>query len=226
MYQMIVKDYYKILEVPPTASLVDIKKAFRKLAFKYHPDKNDGNAIYEQKFKEINEAYRVLSDTAKRNDYNYSRSTRNQYNNLRQQTASKFKDEILTVQSLVNEAKKIRSKTAAADPDRMNKKALFVQVEELLTRKNVKTFRDSHDPKSNAVFVECIFNISSKLPYSMVCQIIHPLIQIAGTDNDLLVKIYAFDKQVKYNTIWNEYKLAIAFIAALLFCILIYVIAD
>ncbi len=56
------KDYYKILEVSPGATPLAIKKAYRRLAIKYHPDKNAGNSIYEQKFKEINEAYRVLSD--------------------------------------------------------------------------------------------------------------------------------------------------------------------
>ncbi len=223
---MIVKDYYKILEVPPTVSPDALKKAFRRLAFKYHPDKNQGEALYEQKFKEINEAYRILSDTAKRNEYNYSRTSRDQYNNIRHQPAPKPREEITTIQSLLFEAKKLKTKIAASDPDRLNKKALFVQVEELLSRKNVRILKDGHDPKTNALFVECIFSISNKLPYSLVRQIIHPLIQVAGTDNDLLIKIQAFDKQVKYNTIWNEYKLAIAFIAALFFCILIYVMSD
>ena len=60
------KDYYKILGVEKTASQEEIKKAFRKLAHKYHPDKNGGD---EEKFKEINEAYQVLSDEKKRAQY-------------------------------------------------------------------------------------------------------------------------------------------------------------
>jgi curved DNA-binding protein len=63
------KDYYKILGVERSASEQDIKKAYRKLAMKYHPDRNPGNKQAEDKFKEINEAYQVLSDANKRARY-------------------------------------------------------------------------------------------------------------------------------------------------------------
>ncbi|SKA75597.1 molecular chaperone DnaJ [Clostridium sp. USBA 49] len=63
------KDYYEILGLQKGASDDEIKKAFRKLAIKYHPDKNRGNKEAEEKFKEINEAYQVLSDPDKRAKY-------------------------------------------------------------------------------------------------------------------------------------------------------------
>lgn len=59
-------DYYELLGVPKNASQDDIKKAFRKAAFKYHPDKQGGDA---EKFKQINEAYQILSDPQKRAAY-------------------------------------------------------------------------------------------------------------------------------------------------------------
>ncbi len=59
------KDYYKILEVDKKATQDEIKKAFRKLALKYHPDKNPGNKEAEEKFKNINEANQVLGDPGK-----------------------------------------------------------------------------------------------------------------------------------------------------------------
>ena len=62
-------DYYNILGVDKKAPLNEIKKAYRKLAFKYHPDKNQGNKEAEEHFKEINEAYAVLSDPQKRQQY-------------------------------------------------------------------------------------------------------------------------------------------------------------
>lgn len=67
--QMDYKDYYKILGVDKKASQDEIKKAYRKLAVKYHPDKNPGDKAAEDKFKEINEAYDVLSDNEKRKKY-------------------------------------------------------------------------------------------------------------------------------------------------------------
>ncbi|AKG22877.1 DnaJ C-terminal domain-containing protein [Calothrix sp. 336/3] len=63
------KDYYAVLGVSKTASQDDIKQAFRKLARKYHPDVNPGNKQAEARFKEINEAYEVLSDPDKRKKY-------------------------------------------------------------------------------------------------------------------------------------------------------------
>jgi len=66
---MIYKDYYKTLGVGNSATPAEIKKAYRSLANKYHPDKAKGNKSFEEKFKEINEANEVLSDPVKRKKY-------------------------------------------------------------------------------------------------------------------------------------------------------------
>ena len=63
------RDYYEVLGVPKNASDEDIKKAYRKLAMKYHPDRNQGDADAEVKFKEAKEAYEMLSDAEKRGAY-------------------------------------------------------------------------------------------------------------------------------------------------------------
>jgi len=63
------RDYYEILGVDRNASKDEVKKAYRKLAFRYHPDKNPGDATAEERFKEATEAYEVLSDASKRSLY-------------------------------------------------------------------------------------------------------------------------------------------------------------
>lgn len=63
------KDYYQVLGLKKGATPEEIKKAYRKLALKYHPDKNQGNKEAEEKFKEINEAYAVLSDPKKKEQF-------------------------------------------------------------------------------------------------------------------------------------------------------------
>ncbi len=63
------RDYYEVLGVDKSADEQAIKKAYRKLAMKYHPDRNPGDSEAEEKFKEINEAYEVLSDSTKRQTY-------------------------------------------------------------------------------------------------------------------------------------------------------------
>ncbi|KTC90638.1 molecular chaperone DnaJ [Fluoribacter dumoffii] len=63
------RDYYELLEVSRTASDAEIKKAYRRLAMKYHPDRNPGDSAAEEKFKEIQNAYSILSDPQKRSAY-------------------------------------------------------------------------------------------------------------------------------------------------------------
>ena len=63
------RDYYKILGVSKNASKEDIKKAYRSLARKYHPDLNPDDKMAEEKFKELQEAHEVLSDEEKRKTY-------------------------------------------------------------------------------------------------------------------------------------------------------------
>jgi curved DNA-binding protein len=78
------KDYYKILGISKTASADEIKKAFRKLAKQYHPDKKPGDKAAEAKFKDINEANEVLSDPEKRKQYDEFGSNWQQYQQQQQ----------------------------------------------------------------------------------------------------------------------------------------------
>ncbi len=79
------KDYYKILGVDRSASADDVRKAYRKLAMQYHPDRNPGDKQAEDKFKDINEAYQVLSDSQKRARYDQLGSA---YSNWQQRGGS------------------------------------------------------------------------------------------------------------------------------------------
>src|SRR3954470_14844831 len=63
------RDYYEVLGVERTVTIEEIKKSYRKLAVKHHPDKNPGDKTAEEKFKEIGEAYEALSDPQKRSAY-------------------------------------------------------------------------------------------------------------------------------------------------------------
>lgn len=66
---MVIRDYYRTLGLTLEASEQDIKKAYRKLAMHYHPDRNGGNPESEERLKEINEAYQILGDEEKRRLY-------------------------------------------------------------------------------------------------------------------------------------------------------------
>ncbi|WP_322971517.1 J domain-containing protein [Faecalibacter sp. LW9] len=84
------KDYYYILGVKPNASNEEIKKAFRKLSLKFHPDKNDGDLFFQERFKDIQEAYEILSDLNKREEFDIKLNALNQQN-----IGSNFNPEII-----------------------------------------------------------------------------------------------------------------------------------
>ena len=69
------KDYYKILELTPKCTEDEIRKNYRKLAMRYHPDRNPDDPAAEEKFKEVAEAYGVLTDPKKRREYNLCRAS-------------------------------------------------------------------------------------------------------------------------------------------------------
>ena len=68
------KDYYYILGIQHNATIDEIKKAYRKLSLKFHPDKNDGDEFFSERFKEIQEAYEVLREEYKRSTYDSQRN--------------------------------------------------------------------------------------------------------------------------------------------------------
>lgn len=217
---MVFKDYYKILEVNPAASQADIKKAYRRLALKYHPDKNFGNQLYEARFKEILEAYHILSDVNKRQDYNYHRNDHSHsYSRRKTYTPA-------TPQTILSHTINLRKKVSGVDPDRMNKVALYQQIQQLLSTFNIHILQENNDPKLNKHIIEEILFCSRHLAFEHVEKICFQLTALAGSDNLLYQRIYKFSKDIRVKSYWNKYKVVAAIIIAILICVAIYKIST
>jgi len=107
-----VKNYYKILNVDYAADTDAIKKAYRRLAVKYHPDKNPGDKVAEKKFMEATNAYEVLKDSSKRKSYDMS----NGINSLRKR--KKQPDvEVKTTDDIQNEQMRTGKPNVVIDPN-------------------------------------------------------------------------------------------------------------
>ena len=112
---MIKRNYYRTLGVPPNATLEEIKRAYRKIAIRYHPDKNPNDQKAEDKFKEISEAYSVLGDPDKRREYDRSEGFSAVGKDNRRKSASSN----ATFNDVFNDLFKARpTRTEAADADR------------------------------------------------------------------------------------------------------------
>src|ERR1700733_8901244 len=120
------KDYYKILGVKPSASLQEIKKAYRTLAFKYHPDKNPENILAEAHFKELQEAYATLSVTNKRVAYDDERWLSGIGSKTNYQEA-------VTPAWLLNICIELNSSLATMDTHRISQRALQAYILLILT---------------------------------------------------------------------------------------------
>src|SRR3954454_12534008 len=180
---MSLKDYYKILELTPGASVADIKKSFRRLALLYHPDRNFGSNIHEAKFKEIKEAYDVLSDTKQRQEYNsrrreqaneqrhsysHSHSHSHSYSEPRSRTENKKTYSHPNAQTILNQTVEFRKRITAIDPERMNKKAVYHHIQKLLAIQNILILKHSNDPKINKDFIDEILNCARFLLFPEV----------------------------------------------------------
>lgn len=212
---MLVKDYYKILEINPSATEADIKKSYRRLAFKYHPDKNFGNSLYEARFREIQEAYQILSDKNQRQAYNIKR-------NHQSQSSQKQSYTPVTPHIILNNAIQFRKKIALLDPDRMNKVALYQQIQHILVQHNISVLQQQDDASINKRIIEEILYCSRYLPFPHIEKICFQLTAIAGTDNTMYRRIYSFSKEMRMRSYWNRYKLFAVVIFAIILCIAIY----
>lgn len=215
------KDYYRILQVTPDAGMADIKKSFRQLALKYHPDKNFGDKLSEAKFKEIQEAYQVLSDPGKRQEYNYQRARQYAYSQHQRPSTPPP----ATAVGLLNQVIAFRKKIAQLDPYRMNKAALFKQIQHFLSRQHLQVLRQYNDPAVNRRIIEELLFCSKFLPFSHIEKICLQLTALAGTDNAIYTRIYKFSREMRIKSVWEKYKLIVALTVVGIICILIYLLS-
>jgi len=132
---MPLKDYYKILDIAPGATETDIKKSFRRLALRYHPDVNQGNKYAEAWFRELQEAYDTLTDVAKKDAYLQDRWL------LQSQGKNMARPVPLTPDTIVAEARELANRVADLDHFRMDHQQLAQSLLQLLDNERLDILR-------------------------------------------------------------------------------------
>jgi molecular chaperone DnaJ len=211
---MRVKDYYKILELSPTSTLKDIKKSYRRLALQFHPDKNPGNPTAAFNFREIQEAYEVLSDPEKRGWYNYQ---------LRQPLRGE-PSIVLTFspQDILAASLAIGKSVSLADKFRMNKESLNYEILQLLSRENLETLTHAGLGNLNRQVINNILYATGPLPYRYVGPILERLAILSGANEEILEKITKYQEQRKWTERWDKSYPWLVLILTFLLCWLIY----
>lgn len=216
---MPVKDYYQVLEIPYNAREDEIKKAYRRLAMRYHPDKNTGNPFAVQHFREIQEAYDVLSNPVKRSEYHQLRW---QYTGQ----TSRFDSPVPPSPELIyQEAVKIKNYVRQLDVFRMNQEALATQLSQLLNERHLSILVDSGKPVLIRDLVEVLLFSMHPLGFSYWKKLVPDLVRIAGTNNQLLQEIRTAEKNKQREFNWNRSQPWIILLIVIVICLLIYFIA-
>jgi len=212
------KDYYQLLGVKSNASTEEIKKSYRRLALKYHPDKNPGDLLAEAVFKEIAEAYDVLSDAKKREDYHYKRFYTYNYKYAAAQTA--------TPQSILNDAIKLQKLIEKADPFRINRDALLFQLQQILSADNLSLLLEKKQAGINKAIVETILIVCKPLQYTYSEIIAEQLCILAVGNDNLEKKISEFLNNQRKKDTWRRYKVVAALLVAIILCLIIFLISK
>lgn len=152
------KDYYKILEIPHTATAEEVKKAYRRMAFKYHPDTNKQDAFAESYFIDAQEAYAVLSNDEARRKYDNELW-------LMGMTTRAREHRVVTPDWILKESIKLYNHMATVDVYRMNHKALYEYLEQLLNEGHMATLTNGEEVSVNEGIVNMILDSTKGLKY-------------------------------------------------------------
>jgi molecular chaperone DnaJ len=208
------KDYYQILQIEPHSTLLEIKQAFRRLALIYHPDKNPNDKYAEVQFNEIKEAYEVLTNPVRKENYLQQRW----YN---QSIGKRRTAEMITPVSILKLVLELEQYVSRLDVHRMNKEGLSAYIEELLSTDTVKSLRHFNEPEINRQIITSTLSAMRPLNIKFIGKLTGRLESLADDETSLL-RIKSFLSNRKKVFFWERYKVAVIIFFTIFICLLIY----
>lgn len=207
----VLKDYYKTLELLPAATADEIKKAYRTLAFKYHPDTNPDNAFAHTHFLEIQEAYSVLSHEQKRRQYDEERWLNGMSNRAREQV-------VISPSWILGEALKLQKHMATVDTYRMSHSSLYDYIMLLLEDSHMAILQN--DASCNVAIVHALLQSTRHLKYIYMQPVADRMALLVPADNEMLTAIYKQARKSRLQNTWERYLPLLIVLITLLLCIL------
>lgn len=188
------KNYYQILGLPTTCSDDEIKKAYRKLAIKFHPDKNSNDKYFEERFKELQEAYDVLSDPTKRRDYDIRFAKKTEQSTRTKSTDTK-REQGTTPESLATDIEAAFRKLKWAESEQINYTELLKYIDSILNDNLVTQLLKIGDIKSNERIVDAISGLFKFLVKNDIKKYMPLLVKLSGANNELITKLHKIEKE-------------------------------
>ena len=208
------KDYYQILQIQPHSTLAEIKQAFRRLALIYHPDKNPNDKYAEAQFNEIKEAYEVLTNPVKKENYLQQRW----YN---QSIGKRRTAKTITPVSILKIVLELEQYVSKLDVHRMNKEGLSDYIDELLSTDTIQKLNQFNEPEINKQIVTSTISAMKPLPMKFIGKLAERLSTLAD-DETSLQRIEKFLKDRKKSFLWERYKVVVIILFTIFICLLIY----
>lgn len=212
---MHIKDYYAILEIEPSATLPEIKKAYRRLALQFHPDKKQDDPYAAAQFNEIKEAYEVLTNPAKKEYYLQQRW-------YDQSIGKRKKQDIITPVSVLKQALELEKYISALDVFRMDKEGLQQYILGLLTNNNIEQLKQFNEPETNREIIHTILRAMHPLPNLFTKDIVGQLFKLADGDIQARGQIERFVQRAEKKSRREKYSLIIIIAATVILCLLIW----
>ncbi len=213
---MHIKDYYKLLELEPSATLPEIKKAYRRLALLHHPDKNNNDPYAAAQFSDIKEAYEILTNPSKKEKYLQQRW----YN---QSTGSRKTQDVITPVSVLKQALELERYASKLDVFRMDKEGLRDYILELLSLTTIGQLKEFNEPAITRQIIDTIIRSANHLQEQQAIPIAERLRQLAGNDTSLHEQINIFAGKHRSRQQREKYNSLIILIATILICLLIWI---
>jgi hypothetical protein len=210
-----VKDYYKILGLPSTASSQEIKQSFRRLAQRYHPDKNDNSQMAAAHFREIQEAYKVLSDPKQREAYHYQRW-------YVRSTGQPFANTPLTPDGILQECRLLQQYVASMNLFHLRFDAVSQHMRDLLTPNAIGILHEYNDTAVNVEIIQSLLASAQPLPKKYFVPIAELLLQLAGDNVTARTSIEQALLEKKRSHVWDKYKWVLMLVITALICWFMY----
>ena len=213
---MQLKDYYTILELSPSASAGEIKKAYRRLAHQYHPDKKNNDPYAAAQFSNIKEAYETLSNPSKKDLYLQQRW-------YAQSIGKKIKQETITPVTILKQMLELEKYISILDVHRMYHEGLSDHIITNLSDENISILNSFNEPHINKEIVITALKSGHTLPYRFVTPLALQLKKLSVNDELINKRIDQFTLKHKQTNDWEKRKIWVVLFIVLLLCLIIFI---